>query len=105
MIRIQNARAKKERLAQMELVLDKDKLPGLKGTKLHDQYQLFKEAGAPNLQAGSKPSKVADIHQALSNAIDMHMNGTWKIEDDSESIVEDMQVSENDENEDDWEDE
>ncbi len=105
MIRIQNARAKKERLAQMELVLDKDKLPGLKGTKLHDQYQLFKEAGAPNLQAGSKPSKVADIRQALSNAIDMHMNGTWKIEDDSESIVEDMQVSENDENEDDWEDE
>ena len=33
------------------------------------------------------------------------MNGTWKIEDDSESIVEDMQLSENDEDEDDWEDE
>ncbi|EDR07527.1 glutamic acid-rich protein [Laccaria bicolor S238N-H82] len=101
----QNAKATAERIAQLELVFDKEKVPGLKGTSLKDQLRLFKSAGAPNLKQGPMPTKVADIRKALVDAIDLHTNGAWKLIQDEESEGENINLSEEEEDEEDEEDE
>ena len=59
-------------------MLNKSDLPNLKGVHLHDQYKLFKDQGAPNLQRPfTKPSNVAGIREALSNSIEIYLAGTW----------------------------
>ncbi|EDR07528.1 uncharacterized protein LACBIDRAFT_327846 [Laccaria bicolor S238N-H82] len=107
-VREQNAKATAERIAQLELVFDKEKVPGLKGTSLKDQLRLFKSAGAPNLKQGPMPTKVADIRKALVDAIDLHTNGAWKLIQDEESEGENINLSEEEEDEEDeeegWED-
>jgi len=101
----QNAKATAERIAQLELVFDKEKVPGLKGTSLKDQLGLFKNAGAPNLKQGPMPTKVAEIHQALVDAIDLQINGTWKLVQDEENETESINLSEEEgDEEEDWED-
>ncbi|KAF9476975.1 hypothetical protein BDN70DRAFT_811358 [Pholiota conissans] len=104
-VREQNAKDKAERLASLHLVLDEKKLPALKSQNLQDQYALFKARGAPNLQNIKKPSKVGEIRQALSDAINMHLKGTWIIVDEEESDSEGSNSVDENENEDDWEDE
>ena len=86
----------------MDLVLDKEKIPGLKGQALKDQLKLFKSEGAPNLKQGPMPTKVSDIRKALKDAIDMHINGTWNIFQDEEIETENSDIEEDEE--DDWED-
>ncbi|KAF9477101.1 hypothetical protein BDN70DRAFT_896825, partial [Pholiota conissans] len=117
-IREKNAQEKAERLIKLNLVLDKKKLPDLKGQNLQDQYALFKAQGAPNMQTIKKPTKVGEIRQLLSDAIDLQSNGEWKLEDDKESDSEgegstddeenhESEVAEptyDEESEDDWED-
>jgi hypothetical protein len=104
-VRDRNAKATAERIAQLELVFDKEKVPGLKGMSLKDQLRLFKNAGAPNLQKGPMPVKVADIRKALLDAIDLHTNGTWKLVQDEESETEHTNLSgEEGDEEDGWED-
>src|SRR6266508_1970176 len=77
--RERNAKANAERIAKLDLILDKDKIPGLKGQYLKDQLKLFKNAGAPNLQTGNQPTLVADIRKTLLDAIDLYVEGTWKL--------------------------
>ena len=91
----------------MKLVFDKEKVPELKGQSLKDQLKLFKSEGAPNLKQGPLPTRVADIRKALVDAIDLHINGTWKLVQDEESESENINLSEEDEDEEDeegWED-
>jgi hypothetical protein len=92
----------------LDLVFDKEKVPELKGTSLKDKLRLFKSAGAPNLQKRPMPIKVADIHKALVDAIDLQTNGTWKLVQDEESETEHTNLSEEEgdeeDEEDDWED-
>jgi hypothetical protein len=104
-VRERNAKATAERIAQLELVFDREKVPALKGTSLKDQLRLFKNAGAPNLKQGPMPTKVADIRQALVDAIDLHINGTWKLVQDEENETESINLSgEEGDEEEDWED-
>jgi hypothetical protein len=92
----------------LDLELDKEKIPGLKGVALKDQLKLFKSEGAPNLKQGPLPTKVADIRKALTDAIDLHINGTWKLvqseESDTESSDTVEEEEEEEEEEEDWED-
>ena len=101
-IREKNAKATATRIAELDLVLDKEKIPGLKGQALKDQLKLFKSEGAPNLKQGPMPTKVSDIRKALKDAIDMHINGTWNIFQDEEIETENSDIEEDEE--DDWED-
>ena len=101
-IREKNAKAAATRIAELDLVLDKEKIPGLKGQALKDQLKLFKSEGAPNLKQGPLPTKVGDIRKALKDAIDMHVNGTWKILQHKEFETENSEDEEDEE--DDWED-
>ena len=82
----------------MDLVLDKEKIPGLKGVALKDQLKLsfffLKSEGAPNLKQGSLPTKVGDICKALTDAIDLHTSGTWKLVQDEETEAEDLDIGE-----------
>ena len=67
--------------------------------------KLFKSEGAPNLKQGPLPTKVGDIRKALKDAIDMHVNGTWKILQHEEFETENSEDEEDEEDEeDDWED-
>ena len=83
-VREQNAQKTAARIAQLELVLEKEKIPGLKGNTLKDQLKLFKQSGAPNLQTGRQPTLVNDIRKALMDAIDLYVEGSWKLYDDEE---------------------
>ena len=72
---------------------------------LKDQLKLFKSAGAPNLNQGPLPTKADDMHKVLTDAIDLHTNGTWKLIQDDESETEDTDDDEEEEEEEeDWED-
>ena len=93
----------------MDLVLDKEKTPGLKGVALKDQLKLFKSEGAPNLKQGPLPTKVGDIRKALTDAIDLHTSGAWNLVQDEETEAEDLDIGEGEgeeegEGEDVWED-
>ena len=103
--RERSAKATAERIAKLDLILDKEKIPGLKGQHLKDQLKLFKTAGAPNLQVSKQPTLVADIRQSLLNAINLHLEGTWKLIDDEESEGDDTEYSENEDDEENWKDE
>jgi len=102
-VREQNAKANAEQIAELDLIFEKENIPGLKGVALKDQLKLFKNAGAPNLKQGALPTKVGDIRKALMDAIDLHINGTWKLVPDEDSETEDTDHSEEEENEEDWE--
>jgi len=92
----------------LDLIFDKEKIPGLKGVSLKDQLKLFKNAGAPNLKQGPLPTKVGDICKALIDAINLHTSGTWKLVQDEESESGNTDMSEEEdeevEDEEDWED-
>ena len=107
-VRERNAKAAADRIAELDLELDKEKISGLKGVALKDQLKLFKSEGAPNLKQGPLPTKVADIRKALTDAIDLHINGTWKLvqseESDTESSDTVEEEEEEEEEEEDWED-
>ncbi|KAF8805861.1 hypothetical protein BYT27DRAFT_7103543, partial [Phlegmacium glaucopus] len=104
-VRERNAKATAERIAQLDLIFDKEKIPSLKGLALKDQLKLFKNAGAPNLKQGALPTKVGDIRKALIDAIDLHTKGTWKLVPDEDSDTEDTDYEEEEEEEEeDWED-
>ena len=106
--RARNAQATAERIAKLDLILDKEKIPGLKGQHLKDQLKLFKNAGAPNLQIGKQPTLVADIRKTLLDAIDLYVGGIWKLIGDEESDGDEAEYSENEVDDDDdenWENE
>ena len=88
----------------MDLVYDKEKVPNLKGVALKDQLRLFKNAGAPNLKQTPLSTRVGDIRKALTDAIDLHSNGAWKLVQDEESEFESTDFKEEEEDEEDWED-
>lgn len=112
-VRQRNAAVATERRADLVLMLTKSQLPNLKGVNLHDQYKLFKDHGAPNLQKPfAKPTNVAGIREALSISIELYLNKTWNpyitaMEDEDERLEQaegsnDMEYEEDDE--DDWDD-
>ena len=76
------ARDKAERLAGLELLLNKGEVMKLQGVKLADQLKLFKLAGAPNLVNCALPTIANKKREALSEAVDLYLNGNWKIEED-----------------------
>jgi len=104
-----NAQATAERIAKLDLIFDKEKIPGLKGQHLKDQLKLFKNAGAPNLQIGKQPTLVADIRKTLLDAIDLYIGGIWKLIGDEESDGDEAEYSENevvdDDDDENWENE
>ena len=104
-VREKNAKATAERMAKMNLILDKEKAQKLKGVDLKDQLKLFKNAGAPILQKGALPTKADAGRQALVDAIELHTNGTWKLALNKEAETDIAELSEEeDENEKNWED-
>ena len=78
----------------MDLVFDKEEASGLKGVALKDQLRLFKNAGAPNLKQPPLPTKADDIHKALTDAIDLHTNGAWRLVQDEECECESIDLEE-----------
>ena len=62
----------------MTLVLDKIKIPDLKGQHLKDQLRVFKPAGAPNLKGITASTKVNDICARLCESIYLYKTGQWK---------------------------
>ena len=103
-IQEKNAKATATRIAELDFVLDKEKIPGLKGQALNDQLKLFKSEGAPNLKQGPMPTKVSDICKALKDAIDMRINSTWNVFQDEEIETENSDIEEDEEDDYDWED-
>ena len=103
-VREQNANDKAQRLASLNLIFDKTKLPAIKGQQLHDQYALFKSQGAPNIQDIKKPTKVGDIRKELEKAIDLYTNGIWSLGNNDESDSEVSECLDEEEEEEDWED-
>lgn len=77
--RDQLANERIERLAELQIQLDRTVIPNLKGQALKDQLRLFKQEGAPNLQTGRLPTLVNQIKAALLVAIDAYLSGEWKI--------------------------
>jgi len=101
--RNQNAKKIANRIAGLDLILDKKKIANLRGEPLKDQLKLFKLAEAPNLIGVRQPTLVADICKALSDAVDLHQSGEWLVGSEEES--EGSDTGDEDEDEDDWEDE
>ena len=77
------ARDKAEQLAGLELLLNKEEVMNLRGVRLGDQLKLFKEAGAPNFVNCALPTTADKKREALSDAVDLYLNGKWKIGEDS----------------------
>ena len=77
--RDQTARDKAERLAGLALLLNKEEVMKLRGVRLADQLKLFKHAGAPNLVNCALPTTADKKREALSEAVDLYLNGKWKI--------------------------
>ena len=107
--RKENAAATAQRIAEISLILDKEKVTALKGQSLKDQLKVFKLAEAPNLKGITANSKVNDIRAGLSKAIDLYKSGKWKILndgalDESES-GEEFDMPEDDDGDESWEDE
>jgi len=105
----QNAAATAQHIAEISLILDKEKITVLKGQSLKDQLKVFKLAKAPNLKGITANSKVNDIRAGLSKAIDLYKSGEWKIQndgalDESES-GEEFDMPEDDDGDESWEDE
>jgi hypothetical protein len=83
----------------LKLILDKERIPDLKGPCLKDQVRLIKSTGAPNLQnPGPQLALVADMCKALTDAIDLYIAGTWKLPngeksgDEQDSVDEDAVI-------------
>ena len=55
----------------------------LQGVHLGDQLKLFKLAGAPNLVNRALPTIADEKRAALSEAVDLYLNGKWKVDKDS----------------------
>ena len=90
-------------LAQLELILEKAKIPDLKGKALTDQLKLFKKSGAPNLQISHQPTGVNDLQQALLDAIDLYENDSWSLIDNEEEDKQEESDSEEDLSDEEWE--
>ena len=54
----------------------------LQGVPLGDQLKLFKLAGAPNLVNRALPTIAHKKREALSEAVDLYLNGKWKVDKD-----------------------
>ena len=81
--REKTARDKAERLAGLALLLNKEEVMKLRGARLGDQLKLFKLARAPNLVDRALPTIANEKREALSEAVDLYLNGKWKIGEDS----------------------
>ena len=67
-----------DRVGKVTLIFDKNEVDRLKGEKLKDHMRAFKQAGAPNLQNVKAKTLVADIRNAIKEAIDLFNEGKWK---------------------------
>ena len=70
-------------MAGLALLLNKEEVMKLRGVCLGDQLKLFKLAGAPNLASHALPTIADKKREALSEAVDLYLNGKWKIGEDS----------------------
>ena len=66
-------------VAKITLIFDKSEVDKLKGEKLKDHMRAFKKAGAPNLQNVKAKTLVADIRNAIKEAIDLFNEGKWML--------------------------
>jgi hypothetical protein len=67
------------RVAEVQLVMEKDVVTKMKGQELKDHFQAFKLAGAPIPKEITIYSKVAFIKEALVQAIDGFLGGKWAL--------------------------
>jgi hypothetical protein len=65
-----------ERIAGTAIILNKEIVSKLNGNHLLDQIKVFKEAGAPNLQA-TIPKYANDKRHALVNVVELYKKGEW----------------------------
>ena len=82
--RIQKSDESKARIKGIQLILDKEKIPLLKGQVLKDQLKVYKAAGAPNLQTMKQTTRVDEIRQGMKDAIELYKQGEWKVAQNSE---------------------
>jgi hypothetical protein len=82
--RMQKSNENKVRLEGIQLILDKEKIAGLKGQTLKDQLKVYKAAGAPNLQTMKQTTRVDEIRQGMKIAIDLLNKGEWNVNQDTE---------------------
>jgi hypothetical protein len=106
-VREQNAKETAERIAQLDLIFDKEEAQKLRGHAFKDQLKLFKNAGTPNLQK-ALPT-IADCgRQAPVDAIELYADGTWKpaLGEETEADITNLSGEQNEEDEDEenWED-
>ena len=66
-------------ISQIALIFKEDEIDKLKGEKLKDHLQAFKNAGAPNLGTINSKTKVADKKEAIKAAIRSYNKGEWKL--------------------------
>jgi hypothetical protein len=64
-------------IAKIRLILDRDAVVKLAGEKLKNHFDAFKAAGAPNIQNIAKRERVAQIREALQQAVDLYNEGKW----------------------------
>jgi len=79
----QTARDKTEWLAGLALLLNKAEAMKLWGVHLGDQLKHFKLARAPNLVNCALFTIADEKKKAFSEAVDLYLNGKWKIGEDS----------------------
>ena len=64
-------------IAKIRLILDRDAVVKLAGEKLKAHFSAFKAAGAPNVQDMTTRERVAQIREALQQAVDLYNEGKW----------------------------
>ena len=64
-------------MAGLALILNKEEVMELQGTCLCDQLKLFKQAEAPHLIDCALPTTSDKKREALSEAVDLYLNGKW----------------------------
>ncbi|TFK16880.1 hypothetical protein FA15DRAFT_739248, partial [Coprinopsis marcescibilis] len=70
--------AREKRVQETSIVLKKDEVINLKGQSLKDMVQVYKDAGAPNLEQIKSSTKVGEIRTALCVVISLYDSGQWK---------------------------
>ena len=84
--------AKKEEIANRELVLDEKKIAKLTGKLLKEQLAAFKTAGAPNLDNVSTQAWVGELKVALTAAITIYEDQKWNLFKESQKEGDEMEI-------------
>ena len=77
--RKQKALERENRIASVNVIVNREEVLGLKGQKLKDYLHAYKQWQAPIPGSITVRSKVAEIRQALQIAVDKYNAGEWRV--------------------------